>query len=112
MIYLFNDSADQKTAQKDIWLTGEGNPVLVSKLGADFGSVPKGGQLVGKIDSADSSRYQLTDKGNLTQTGVAYCEIMGVEESAASLTRFVTTANAKTTQVKVDSVIAKSLNPA
>ncbi len=90
MIYLINDFATTQTTPKDIWLTEYGQPVFVTKLSTAFSDIPQGSNLVGQIDNWNPNRYQLTDKGNLTQSGVNYCAMMGVQEDVASLTKFVT----------------------
>lgn len=95
MLYLFNDSAVPNTTPKDIWLTGEGYPVFVTALSKDFGAIPQGSKLAGKIESSHPENYQLTKNGQLTEVGQIYCDIMGVEKTSASLTRFISSAGYK-----------------
>ena len=110
MNYLFNDSAEQATSTRDVWLTSKGEPVLATKLSADFGAVPQGGKMVGRIDADNTAPYQLSKGNELTESGQNYCDAMGADHSVEGLKKFIS--RNKHTSVKVDAVISSAPVPA
>jgi hypothetical protein len=110
MLYLFKNAAEQPSGQKDVWLTQEGDAVLVSSQSTELARNPIGSRLVGKITADDASPFQLTDGDALTETGKKYCEIMGVQQTASDLQRFV--AVQKNNRVVLDAVISNTPVPA